>query len=484
MSADPSWHREKEKQFTDHVRGLLADSRLRLPTQDGMTAVTALQRRVEEKDREVDLKRLMQSKGVYDYDIQGKMPLGRELHVTLKRRSFFLFWRMVGDFRCVNVSPSDDLLTGAPARPADAASIKAALDAIPWLSGVPQTVVLCATGGFTDNARDFAGKRGDRALILVEPSPDGGWKIHAPPELKELVTLLDPEDQASKIVRIRQEIDAAKGEMLAGGISSSRIVARTQLQADFVEREIKAYAAEQGLAAKKIEGELMIYREGSGLNPLSGGAHMPFLDRLKSLFSIKGETEKKISLLSERRAALAKQRDQAFEEMDTLEKQESSLKDQFKNTTSNLTRKRLTSQLLQLRKDLERRQQVLGVLNQQINVVGAHLHNLELVQQGSHADMPDSEEMATDAAKAEEVLAELQANAEVASELTSIGPAGMSDEEQALFEELSKEMGIETEKPDIAIPQQAPKASEKAPQTPTANPPTPQQQKNRQAQAE
>ena len=37
---------------------------------------------------------------------------------------------------------------------------------------------------------------------------------------------------------------------------------------------------------------------------------------------------------------------------------------------------------MQLRKDLERRQQLLGMLNQQINVVSTHLHNLELVQQG------------------------------------------------------------------------------------------------------
>ena len=65
-----------------------------------------------------------------------------------------------------------------------------------------------------------------------------------------------------------------------------------------------------------------------------------------------------------------------------------------------LTKRRITSQLLQLRKDIERRQQLLNVLNQQMNVVSTHLHNLDLVQQGETAKLPDSEEMATDAAAA------------------------------------------------------------------------------------
>jgi hypothetical protein len=73
----------------------------------------------------------------------------------------------------------------------------------------------------------------------------------------------------------------------------------------------------------------------------------------------------------------------------------------------------VTGQLLQLRKDIERRSSLLTVLNQQINIVSTHLHNLELVQQGQSAKLPDSEEMAADAAKAEEMLAGLEADAEL-----------------------------------------------------------------------
>ena len=168
---------------------------------------------------------------------------------------------------------------------------------------------------------------------------------------------------------------------------------------------------------------------------------MPLLDSLRSLFGRKGENEKKIAFLAERRAALSQQRDRAYEEMGALEQQEAGLRQQFKDAAGALTKRRVTSQLLQLRKDVERRQQLLTVLNQQINVVSTHLHSLELVQQGRSAQLPDAEEMTADAVKAEEMLAELEAGNELAGSTGSIAAGGMTDEEQALFEELERESG-------------------------------------------
>ena len=166
---------------------------------------------------------------------------------------------------------------------------------------------------------------------------------------------------------------------------------------------------------------------------------MPMIDKIRALFSRRGETEKKIAFLSERRAALGQQRDRAYEEIATLETKDAELKDQFKNAGADLIKRRITSQLLQLRKDMERRQQLLTVLNQQINVVSTHLHNLELVQQGNTAKLPDSEEMASDAAAAEEMLATLQESSEMAESVGGVASSGLSEEEQALYEELEKE---------------------------------------------
>jgi len=168
---------------------------------------------------------------------------------------------------------------------------------------------------------------------------------------------------------------------------------------------------------------------------------MPLLDSLRALFARKGDNEKKIAFLSERRTALSQQRDRSYEDMGALEQQEAGLRQQFKDATGAITKRRITSQMLQLRKDLERRQQLLAVLNQQINVVSTHLHNLELVQQGRSAQLPDAEEMTADAVKAEEMLAELEASNELAGSTGSLATAGMTAEEQALFEELERDSG-------------------------------------------
>jgi TolA-binding protein len=115
----------------------------------------------------------------------------------------------------------------------------------------------------------------------------------------------------------------------------------------------------------------------------------------------------------------------------------------------------VTGQLLQLRKDIERRQQLITVLNQQVNIVSTHLHNLELVHQGHSAKLPNSEEVASDAAKAEEMLAGLEADAELAGSIGAVSNTGMSAEEQALYDELERENApevAERESPSVSTP--------------------------------
>jgi hypothetical protein len=191
-----------------------------------------------------------------------------------------------------------------------------------------------------------------------------------------------------------------------------------------------------------LDGRVVLFREGSvpsSATSASGGGEMPLIDRIKTLFARKGENEKKISFLSERRTALMQQRDRSYEDITVLETQEAKLRNEFKEASGDLTKRRVTGQLLQLRKDIERRQQLITVLNQQVNIVSTHLHNLELVQQGKSAKLPDHEEVAMDAARAEEMLAGLEADAELAGSIGGISNAGMSAEEQALYDELERE---------------------------------------------
>jgi len=464
-NTDPSSHQLAERQMIEHVTRLLDDPRLVLDTTRGRRAITSLLHDAPaESDRGVDVKRTMTEMKTPDRALQDAMPVGRTIDVALKQKKFLIFKTTVGHLRVVCTSPTRDLIAGKAPKAMDAKEVEAFLRTLPPpVANVPLTLVLCSTGGFTIEARLVAERTANRTVILAEPNGAGGWSVYGPQETKSLVDLFDAEAGNEKRRRIRAEIDAAKVELLTGGIVSDRIAAKTQLPLQLVEAEVKSFAkSNPGLAAKRLDGRVVLFREGSAPissssksdvvsnassagGSMAGGSGMPLIDRIRSLFARKGETEKKVAFLSERRAALSQQRDRAYEEISTLESKDDELREQFKNARAPLTKKRVTQQLLQLRKDIERRQQMVQVLNQQVNVVSTHLHNLELTQQGQTAQLPDSEEIASDAAAAEEMLAQLQADTELADSVAGVAAtAGLSAEEQALYEELELETGGKT----------------------------------------
>lgn len=445
-TADPSVHRAREQQLVSHVLALLDDPRLRLETINGQRSIDTMRFDPPHRyDRGTDVKRTMIEMGLPDPELQKRMPLGEQIDVTLWQKRMLLFRKTVGRLRVVCVSPTRSLLKGETPAPMTTQEINKTLSEIPpAFGGVPTTVVLLSTAGFTVEAHSAAAERSpDRTLVLIEPNDAGGWSVYGPPETKGLVDLFDPEAENAKRQRIRKVIEDQKVDLLTSGLATDKLAAKTQLPLQLVEAELKSYAKESpGLVTKRLDGRLVLFRQGSSAATATvPGATMPLIDRIKTIFARKGETEKKIAILSEQKAAFAQQLDRAYEEIGSLEKRDTELRDEFKNASGAVTKRRVTSQLVQLRKDIERRQQLVSVLNQRINVVATHLHNLELVRSDESAKMPDTEEIANDAAAAEEMLAELQADNEVAQSVGGIASAGMSEEEQALFEELERESG-------------------------------------------
>lgn len=438
---DPSEHRRYERVFVEHVEKLLADDRLRIDTTRGRRPVTGFMKDVRQDDKTVELKRLMSEMNRPDRELQNQMPAGQSLEVVLSRKKWWFFKQPMGRLHVMCVSPVRALIAGDEPKPMTRAELVDLLSRTPPpKENVPITLVIMSTSGFAIEANELAERRMDRTVILAAPNEQGGWTTVGPTQTKALADLFDPEADAEKRRRVRTAIEEGRADLAGAGVAGDRVAARLQLPASLVESELKQYAKENpGLAAKRLDGTMVLFRQGSMENPIrTGGNAMPLIDRMKALFARKGETEKKIEFLAERRAALSQQRDRGYEEMNDLEQREGGLRQEFTTATGELTKRRITGQLLQLRKDIARRQQLLGVLNQQINVVATHLHNLELLRQGKTAQLPDGEEMAQDAAAAEEMIAELQANSELADTVGSSAGAGMSDEEQALYEELEQ----------------------------------------------
>jgi len=436
-SPDPSIHQAREKQIVAHVEQLLGDERLRIDTVRGRRPVTDFRTTVARNDRAVDIKRQLIEMGESDRALQDRMPAGAVIEVLLWQKRWFFLREDAGRLIVTVTSPTKELLARQPAPPMDTGSVRKLLSELPP-SPVHTTVVIASTSGFTIEAHELAIRSADRTVLMVEPNDAGGWSVSGPLETKALVDLFDPEVDDEKRKRLADAINAAQFDLGGAGLAADKLSTKTELPINFVESELKSFAKQNpGLTAKRLDGRLVLFRE--GMNLPAGGLNMALVDRLKSLFGGRGNDEKKIAFLSERRAALSQQRDRAYEELGTFESKEVELKVQFKQAAGELTKRRITTQMLQLRKDMERRQQLLSVLNQQISVVGTHLHTLELTRTGSAGRLPDSEEMAEDAAKAEEMLAELQATTEIADGLATTGGAALSDEEQALFEELERE---------------------------------------------
>jgi hypothetical protein len=445
----PADHQAAERKFMDHAQQMLTDSRFAIDTVSGKRSVKGFQTIVRRDDRAVELLRLMSELDRPDRQLQQQMPVGQRVEATYWVRRWLVWHRVTARVRVICTSPSRALVTGAAVSPVGAAGVQRLLaEQPPPLGREPLTVVLVSTSGFAQDTHELARRTAGRTLILAEPNAAGGWTIHGPPEAAEICDLLDPEGQEFKSRRISAMIDAQAFDLAAGGVAADKLAAAAAMPLATVEAELRAYARRQpGLAAKRLDGRLVLFREGiapARQPAASGGDSMPLIDRIKALFARKGETEKKIAFLSERRAALSQQRDRSYEEIAQFEQKDQDLREQFKTATAPLTKRRITGQIVQLRKDVDRRQQMIGVLNQQVNVVSTHLHNLELVRQGKIAELPNSEQIADDAAAAEEMLAELEAQSEVAMSVS--GPsspitAGMTAEEAALFAELEAEAG-------------------------------------------
>lgn len=444
-SNDPSWHQQRELEFVRHFESLLADRRFAIDTIDGRKSITNYGRAVAKSDRSVDVKRRMIELGSSDYSLQRSMPGLVIMQVQLKQTRWFVFERLHGEVRLVCVSPIDDLISGAAPKPLDETTAQKILASIPPPAGsnwrrVPQNIVLMSTSGFTTGAAKLAERTGNRSVILVEPGDFGGWKVQGSADMKTVLEALDPEPQDNKRRRVRDAIESSKLELAMGGINAEKLAARLNLPLDKVEKEVKALADEMpGLAAKRFDGRLVLFRD--AISTVPGAKPMPVFDKLKAIFTGGDPVDKKVAHLSERRAAISQQRDAVQDELLALEGHEGDLKEQFKTNESGIIRRRLTTQMVQLRKDIERKAQMLQMLNQQIDVAGGYLHNLELIKQGNSIKLPAGEDMAEYAAQAEEVLAELEAEAQVANEMTgSVTVSGMTEEEQSMYDELMAEI--------------------------------------------
>lgn len=401
-----------------------------------------------EEDRLDRVRARMVEMGVYSRERLAEMPWGRRL----VRRGYVRRWGLLPRWLVPArwsrrpavtliasvVSPVDAYLRGQEdPGPVDLPEVSEHLAEVSAAGGGGHVVIgLCSPTGFTAAVRDAALNTPGRTVVLVEPGPRGGWSVHGGEALGGLArALFDPESEEQRRGRLREAL-AARGEALAGGAVPVEVLAQdTGLAADEVVRQLETLSHE--------EGELRVARDGSSVvvyratgRAEAKGRPMSFVERIRQLFSRSGDEQAKIDALTERRALLVARRDRLYDDIGRLEQREATLLAEGRENRSPVVRRRLAAQLAQVRREIARANTTASMLNQQINIISTHIHNLTLVQQGERAQLPSAEELAAEAAKAEELLERLQADAELVSALESQAvEATTSAEEMAILRE-------------------------------------------------
>jgi hypothetical protein len=448
--------REIEQRVVGHVVSLIQGRDFIVPTLLGPKPVNLAQPKVSRWSQGANVKKALVSAGQADFDLQDAMPKGAGLDVSLGRQVLMAFRQPIGQVRFASLPPWEDLAKSQPLRPMTSEAIRRRVQELPAPGdssvppsdfGGPMTLILFSGSGFSPDARRVAREfRDGPPTILIEPNDVGGYQTSGPDAAAMLMQALNPETADEQISRVSQELEKRRVDLLTGGVALDRIAQETKLPLGAVEQAAAAWSRRAGepLRIKRVDGGSMLFRDesistGSAASASASGT-IPVMDRLRRMFGGTASAERRIAQLAEQRAALARQRDRHYDEMSRLEEREAEMMVAFKSDESENLRRRITSQLVQLRKDIARRRQTVGVINQQINVVGSHLHNLELARSSTTAGkLPTVDELADDAAKAEEVLADLQVSSEMADELTGVAAAagGLSAEEQAIYDELA-----------------------------------------------
>lgn len=387
------------------------------------------------------LRAIMANHRVYDRQKVGELPHNRRIAIHGFERNWWFRKKPTGVAIASVLNPLDDLV-GRPDEtpsPVDLTHLIEHVRRIVSDDSTPHIIGVCAPSGFTEDARNCKIDMPNVSLVLVEPQPEGGWRISTPDESlpEHVLGIFDPEVADQKIDRVKERIQAHSADLLTGGISASSMSEKLNVPEKEASAAIAQIAAEDPeLYMTQKDGDVLLYR---GVAAKSEKTSMSVVDRIRQLFAKEGDETEKINVLAERRAQLSSRRDRLYDDIGKMEKREADILKQGKEASSSVVKRRLAAQLAQVRKDIARQNTTANMLNQQINIISTDIHNLTLIMQGNVAQLPNTEELTENAVKAEEMLETLSADADMVAGLeTGLADIGTSAEEQAILKEFEE----------------------------------------------
>ncbi len=411
-------------------------------------------------DRAEDVRAVMIDRRIYDREKFADLPHGRGLTVRGYERRWLFGKRLKSVTIASVLAPPGPLLgSDEPPPPVSLSELTEHLRGLATDARAPHVIGVCSPSGFEEEARHAQPEQANVRLVLIEPGEGGGWRVTSTnsdldPRLRKI---FDPERVDHKLIRVRRAIEEHSSDLLTGGLTVSTMAGELGLPEPLVLNAFESVAkSDPELHVSKRSGEAMLFR-GAPVLSYKEDDSMSLADWIKSLFSKEGDEAKKITVLAERRASLSGRLDHMYGDIAQLEKKEQAIKEEGKASPSKVAKRRIAGQINRLRKDISRCNTGAAVVSKQINIIGTHIHNLDLARAGSVAQLPSGEELTEAAVNAEEILEQLAVGDDLVSSLdVGMAESAISEEEAAILAELEGD-----DEEASSGPQQA-KAAEKA----------------------
>jgi hypothetical protein len=302
----------------------------------------------------------------------------------------------------------------------------------------PSAVVFASATGFTPEARALAHRPEGPTLILMGGRADGGWDVELPGVLQRSpwARLFELESQDEQLKRFLHHLDKSIGELESRGIAVPALAERLGLSPERTEGLVRqACRQDSRLLTVVHEGTIHVCR-----SPLAEESNMMSLRSwIRRLLRRKPTVGEQVRAMTAQRVQLEQQRHEVDQRLTALETDEREVVERGAAARTDVERKQLAGRLVRVRRDLRRQRAQANVYTQQIDILGTHIHHLTLAEQGKRVELPKADELARQAAQAEQVMSELAANADLAAgiEVGATTPL-MAEEEAAILEEFKQ----------------------------------------------
>jgi hypothetical protein len=447
---EDQFHRQLRARATKLIHGPLPADRVVVESMpDGRDAVRATLNRLE----------------IYDRDLLDQLPGTRAVSMEFGRRLVWPLSYTVARVRAQVLAPTEALLADKPAGPIGREQVQYTLDRYELLPGSqrPTAVVLASATGFTPEARALVGDSESPKLVLMGGRDDGGWDVDMPDSVRysPWAQLLEFETQDDHVRRLLYHLDKEATDLESRGIALAELSDKLGLPLEQTEAAVRqACRSDPRLMTVVHEGELHLAR-----SPLADevGA-MSLWMRIRRLFGFKPSTAERVRIMTAQRVELEQQREDLDRRMNALEAEERESLQKGAAATSDAEKKQLAGKLVRVRRDLRRIRAQVNVFTQQIDIIGTHVHNLTLAEQGRRMELPKAEDLTREAAEAEQVVAELAASADLAAgiEVGAQSPL-QADEEEAIMAEFAQVAEAQAAKAETARAEAAPGSEPETP---------------------